>query len=319
METEKPKRKRLVKRRHLLIGVLSGAFLLINAPWVFGWLYRVYYRPVNRLPSTNFDLSEHLLVLSPHPDDETLACGGLIQQILASGGKVSIVWLTSGDGFEWDVVLTERTTRPRGEASLELGRKRMEEARQAAGVLGVPAENLYFLGYPDRGLLTLLLEHYALPYRSRLTNVDKVPYAGTLSPNAAYTGQNLERDFKQVLELVKPSLIVCPSPRDEHPDHKATADLAMRILAQRGEWSKLRYWIIHGGFEWPLPKGLHRDLPLEPPPAGRGLPWQRLSLTQAEQQKKLQALRAHRSQMELLGRFMLAFVRTNELFSEQAI
>src|SRR4030095_6335023 len=42
---------------------------------------------------------DRLVVLSPHPDDETLAAGGLIQRVLQSGGKVKVVFLTSGDGY----------------------------------------------------------------------------------------------------------------------------------------------------------------------------------------------------------------------------
>ncbi|MCL6569368.1 MAG: PIG-L family deacetylase, partial [Meiothermus silvanus] len=116
-------------------------------------------------------------------------------------------------------------------------------------------------------------------------------------------------------DLVKPTLILAPSPQDAHPDHRATGELAIRVLGRRGELERLRYWIVHGGLEWPLPKGLHPALPLEPPPRGRGLPWERLDLDSEEEQTKLEATRAHVSQMELLSRFMLAFVRKNELYS----
>lgn len=314
---DKPPARRF-RRRYVLGLLLIGAFLIVNAPWVFAWFYRVYYRRIERLPPAEVREGERLLVLSPHPDDESLACAGMIQQVLAGGGQVYIVWLTSGDGFEWDVQLVERTLRPRGLASLELGRLRMREARSAAEILGVPLQNLYFLGYPDRGLRFLLTEvHRSMPYRSALTGADRVPYAGTVSEGAAYTGENLERDLKKVLDRVRPTLLLAPSPRDTHPDHHATAELARRVLGERAELDKVRYWVVHGGLEWPLPKGLHRDLPLEPPPAGRGLPWERLPLTPEWQQKKLEALRAHHSQMELLSRFMLAFVRTNELYSKR--
>ena len=40
-----------------------------------------------------------LMVFSPHPDDETLAAGGLIQRVLSLGGSVKVVFMTSGDGF----------------------------------------------------------------------------------------------------------------------------------------------------------------------------------------------------------------------------
>jgi len=35
-----------------------------------------------------FDSTTSLLVVAPHPDDETLCCAGVIQRVNAAGGKV---------------------------------------------------------------------------------------------------------------------------------------------------------------------------------------------------------------------------------------
>lgn len=40
---------------------------------------------------------ERLLVLAPHPDDESLSSAGLIQQVLENGGSVRSTVVTSGD------------------------------------------------------------------------------------------------------------------------------------------------------------------------------------------------------------------------------
>ena len=40
-----------------------------------------------------------LMVFAPHPDDESLGAGGLIQRVLNSGGQVRVVFMTNGDGF----------------------------------------------------------------------------------------------------------------------------------------------------------------------------------------------------------------------------
>jgi LmbE family N-acetylglucosaminyl deacetylase len=304
--------RRWLRKRYALLAAWLAALVVINAPWIFAWGYGFYYRlTVSRLPQLAL-MGERLLVLSPHPDDESLCCAGAIQQVLKSGGEVWVLWFTNGDGFEWDASLLEHTLRPRGRASLELGRRRMEEARQAARRLGIPEGHLFFLGYPDRGLEALLQRYpQGAPYRSHLTGVSRVPYPGALSPGAPYTGESLRHDFRQVLERVRPTLVLAPTPRDAHPDHRAVGRLAQQeVVAER-----LRFWIVHGGLEWPLPKGLHPQLPLEPAPRGKGLPWQRLPLDVAERAAKLEALRAHTSQMRLLARFMLAFVRQNELFS----
>lgn len=306
--------RRRFKKRYAALAVVIALFLLINAPGLFAVGYRWWYAPrVASFPELRLG-QERLLVLSPHPDDESLCCAGAIQQVLEAGGQVFILWLTSGDGFEWDTVLVEHTARPRGAAAVELGNRRMEEARAAARALGVPPEHLFFLGYPDRGLQRLLADHRTTPYRSPLSGADAVPYQGTVSPGAPYTGENLERDFRRVLEEVRPTLVLAPSLRDAHPDHHATAGLALGVWGE-GETPRVRFWIIHGGLEWPLPKGLHTNLPLEPAPRGRGLSWERLNLSPTQQRVKLEALEAHHTQMELLSRFMLAFVRQNELYS----
>ena len=306
--------------RFLLGLLLLAAFVaaaLINAPGLVALYYDVRYTPlVQALPEAALPKAgQRLLVLAPHPDDEVLCCAGTILQALTAGAEVYVVWLTNGDGFEWDAVLSERRPRPQAAAMRRLGLLRMLEARRAAAVLGVPETNLFFLGYPDRGTLRLLLDHYLDPYRSRYTGVSEVPYPGTLHPGAPYTGRSMESDLREVLVTVNPDMVLAPSPLDAHPDHQALAYLALRVLGNRDEESKLRYWMIHGGVEWPLPKGLHPKLPLFPPPRGRDLAWRRVSLSEDEVATKERATRAHASQMRLLFRYLEAFARENELLS----
>ena len=40
-----------------------------------------------------------VLVFAPHPDDETLAVGGLIHRLTKEGVPVRIVFITNGDGY----------------------------------------------------------------------------------------------------------------------------------------------------------------------------------------------------------------------------
>ncbi len=51
------------------------------------------------LPPPQIDPGERLLVVAPHPDDETLGAGGLIQRVLENHGQVRVVLITAGDGF----------------------------------------------------------------------------------------------------------------------------------------------------------------------------------------------------------------------------
>jgi LmbE family N-acetylglucosaminyl deacetylase len=77
----------------------------------------------------------NILVIAPHPDDESIGCGGALCRHSARGDRVTAVFLTSGElGLEH---------LPREEA----WRVRESEAAAAAEVLGVA--DLAFLRRPD--------------------------------------------------------------------------------------------------------------------------------------------------------------------------
>jgi LmbE family N-acetylglucosaminyl deacetylase len=256
-----------------------------------------------------------LLVVSPHPDDEALCCAGAIQRVLHAGGRVSIVWVTSGDGSELDLLVVEKSLFGASGRLRDLAQKRMQESRNAARILGVAPDHLFFLGYPDGGILTIITDNYITPYRSRFTDAVAVPYSTALFPGHPYTGQSLERDFESVLDRVQPTLILAPSPRDAHPDHRAAGILTLRTLARRNDPVSVRYWIVHGGRLWPLPHGYDPALALRPPPRSRGLSPVSFRLLPAEIQHKNLAVSSYHTQMEVMSSFLLSFVRTNELYS----
>ena len=81
-----------------------------------------------------------LLVLAPHPDDETLGCGGLIATACAAGQDVHVLVLTDGTG-----------SHPRSAAypAAKLAALRQQESRLAAEALGLEAARVSFLGLPD--------------------------------------------------------------------------------------------------------------------------------------------------------------------------
>lgn len=262
-----------------------------------------------------FGPTTSLLVVAPHPDDETLCCAGVIQRVTRAGGRVSVVWITSGDGSELSMLVVEKSLFSRPEKQRELGARRMQEARSVAAILGIAPQRLFFLGYPDRGVLPLLTDYYITPYHSKPSGMASVPYAEALFPGHPYTGQSLERDFEWVLEHVRPTLVLAPSPRDSHPDHRATGILTLRGLGHRDELASARYWIVHGGKGWPAPSGLAPEAALTPSPHSAGLAPTSFTLEPAEEERKLQAVRAYHTQMEVMAPILLSFVRTTELFS----
>jgi LmbE family N-acetylglucosaminyl deacetylase len=233
------------------------------------------------------DATTSLLVVSPHPDDETLCCAGVIRRVVTAGGRVSVVWITSGDGSWLSMLLVEKSLFETRDKARDLAAKRVAEARAATALLGVDGARQFFLGYPDGSVRKLLIDHRS----------------------------SLERDFTAVLDRVQPTLILAPSPADTHPDHAASGLLTIAALRHRGELSKARYWIVHGGEGWPRPRGLMQGIPLNIPPRGDGLALRPFALTEDEETSKLQAVNAYHTQMKVMAPFLLAFVRTSELFS----
>ena len=76
-----------------------------------------------------------ILVLAPHPDDESIGCGGTLCRHVQQGDEVHVVFLTSG----------EKGGHGRSEAATI--RVREAEARRAASILGIPDIDFWHL--PD--------------------------------------------------------------------------------------------------------------------------------------------------------------------------
>jgi len=170
----------------------------------------------NGLPA--FSAQTRLLVVAPHPDDETIATGLLIQQVLAAGGEVRIVLLTEGDNNPWPQRWLERRVRIRTADRLRWGRRRHAEMLQALARLGVPAQALQSLGWADLGLTGELLQ-------SR---------GASVSALAVAIGQ------------FSPSLVVAPALADRHPDHAAAHVLVRLALTELADPPPLLNYLVHG-------------------------------------------------------------------------
>ena len=76
-----------------------------------------------------------ILVISPHPDDETIGCGGTLRKHVLKGDAVYVVFLTSGEAGG------------HGRSAEETRDLREREARDAADILGLTA--IEFWHEPD--------------------------------------------------------------------------------------------------------------------------------------------------------------------------
>jgi LmbE family N-acetylglucosaminyl deacetylase len=77
------------------------------------------------------------MVVAPHPDDETLGCGGVAAKKLAVGARVHFVFVTDGAASHPAL------------APAALRAIRQAEATEAVARLGARADNVTFLGIPD--------------------------------------------------------------------------------------------------------------------------------------------------------------------------
>jgi hypothetical protein len=130
--------------------LLLGGLVLLGFDLSYSRVARASAKQLADLTFTNGQ--ERILVVSPHPDDEVLAAGGLIAQARAKGNSVHVVFVTSGDGFRRGVEVWRGDKPPEPKDFLAYGEHRQEEARRALAVLGVEREAISFLGYPDGGL-----------------------------------------------------------------------------------------------------------------------------------------------------------------------
>lgn len=318
---------RLAKRSrpawHWLVSLIAVVGLILAA-WInLPQIGRLFDGSADRIAALSiapaFTRGQRILILSPHPDDETLCCGGLIAGAALASAQVYVVWATAGDGFEFAASLSSRTLDPGDNQMRALGQTRAQEALKAAAALGLPASHTVMLGYPDGGLSALFTTNYAEAYTVPTTGASAVYVQGAQTLGAPFTGQALEADLGRVLDRVKPDLVLAPAPQDFHADHRTLSYIAQRLMAAQGHTDSLRFWVVHGGLEWPIPKGLHPELPLTLPPLAAGLPWERVDLTDAELDRKRQAIAAYATQTRIMDRFMLAFVRRNELLSPEAL
>jgi LmbE family N-acetylglucosaminyl deacetylase len=168
------------------------------------------------------------VVLSPHPDDETLGTGGLIAEARAMGQDVEVVVVTDGSG-----------SHPR---SIEYPRQRLvdlrySEVHKAGLALGLPSDRVAFLELKDTA----------------------APKSGPAFDIA------VEKTLAVVLRSKAETLFVTWE-KDPHCDHEASAELAKavrRVCPSLKLWAyPIWGWHLEPGGEMdqPLPKSVRVDI-----------------------------------------------------------
>ena len=91
----------------------------------------------------SLSLPKRAVIVAPHPDDEVIGCGGLIQALVERGTPPHVIILTGGEGSHrgcYDISAEELIT---GRHNLTI---------KAAETMGLPLSHIHCLQYPDGGV-----------------------------------------------------------------------------------------------------------------------------------------------------------------------
>ena len=159
------------------------------------------------VPLTNFQTVGSVLVMAPHPDDESLGCGGTIAQLREQGYAVHVLFVSDGTMSH-----ANSTAYP----ALRLRDLREQEAREALRRLHVDPQACTFLRYPDRRVPTGHDPDFA----------EAVARVATL------------------LDELKPTTVFMPWQRDPHPDHRASWQIGQAAIQQSRTKPRLLEYLI---------------------------------------------------------------------------
>lgn len=135
-----------------------------------------------------------VMVFSPHQDDETFGCGGMIASKRENNIPVTVVFVTDGKGSkslnaDWQKQIIQT---------------RQQEAIAALKILGVEPSHIHFLAKPDGNLPEL---------------------------NDAEHQQTID-EITELVNHYQPEEIYIPHKKDCHRDHEATYQLVKTVIQQ---------------------------------------------------------------------------------------
>jgi N-acetyl-1-D-myo-inositol-2-amino-2-deoxy-alpha-D-glucopyranoside deacetylase len=305
-----------IRRFHILFAVCTLLFASVSL-----YLFSPYLAESasaltqNQMKRGTPIIGNRLLVIAPHPDDEVLGGGGLIEQAISSGKQVKVIIMTNGDGFTEDAIRQFKTLFPSAAEYQKLGYLRHQESIRALNHLGVKSTNIIFLGYPDGGLQSLWESHWnCIRLYRGLNGATNSPYPFSYQRKAPYCGENVVANLSAIIDKYQPTTIVFPDPHDEHPDHSATNAFVQYALANKHDSvQKWTYLVHYDGF---LGSWRNNSLITVIPPYALtklDISWIDVPLTKQEQQKKLESLFDYPTQTEIMSPWLKQFVRKNDL------
>ena len=311
------------------IDTYSTPNILIFSFWLFLSSFTTLYAQTP--PSLEVRQHERLLILAPHPDDESLSSAGLAHRALINDGTVRSVVITAGDAYVEAIEKDTGRKNLKPTDFLKYGEMRLEESRHAAKILGNGFIHLDLLGFSDGSIYDMLVSHWRThPEKSEFTGFSHVPYRIAEDKGVAQDGKILHDELIKILNETKPTLIVFPDVMENDSDH---AGLGMFALLAIHDWlnqknndkknaPRLLSYLIHWQHGWPegsnsptplnlsnSPLFLPDDLPV------RGHERACFNLNIIERNLKHNVLAQYKTQQRAMGDFLAAFVRSNECFT----
>lgn len=144
------------------------------------------------------DIAGPVIVIAPHPDDETLGCGGMIASLARRGTRVHTIFVTDGSSSHRNSM----TWSPE-----RLATQRQKEAVDALRALGAGAMPRTFLGLKD----------------ASMPSSTEIGYEKALGEMLA------------ILEDLRPSHVLAPWRRDPHCDHRDAFLLITDAIRRSGQ------------------------------------------------------------------------------------
>lgn len=164
---------------------------------------------------THFPKYRNVCIFAPHPDDEILGCGGLLQALVKQGNQVLIVSVTQGEKSHPNSVLYSRE---------KLKKIRQLESQLALETLDASVD------LPNVSVISLLL------------------------PDGEVFERQDEFFAKLKLFVKQDDILVTTFVHDGHPDHESTGQVVQRFTDKYQESLNLTcYQVLIWAWHWAKP------------------------------------------------------------------
>lgn len=202
----------------LMAGIL-GAAVAVGIGMTMCWISFQEDAVIGQLDEGKQQLfaENRVMVIVPHQDDEINVLGGALEEFVYYGSEVYLVCVTNGD-----FTLPAQT--------------RFQEMLDVAAYIGIPSENLFFLGYGDTWdaggphIYNGEANQVVVSVSGR-TATYGTPAHEAFREERDYTVNNYLEDMEDVILQIRPDLIFC-SDYDDHIDHKAVTLAFEKVMGK---------------------------------------------------------------------------------------